>query len=183
MVLAVLVVLRSHRNLSEVLLVLVDWLGNKRSVHLLILQSLPVEPAVPEPCMVLDLGDAIPPESVVGLSLDHLNYVVCYPIDKIDGTERPPIGQIIFRQLYLLSQNIISNFPAVPAVVGSPAHHHLIGDNSHGVVVHRVAVVLPAHHLGSHVARRARSIGTVARLEVPSHTQIGDSQIALIVHD
>jgi hypothetical protein len=108
--------------------------------------------------------------------------ICVYLINKVYGGQRPPIGQIILRELNLLGEYIIPNFLPIPAIIGPPAHHHLKSNDAHRIVVHGIAMILPAHDLRRHIARRTRCICTIARLVESGDTQIGYPEVSFVVH-
>ena len=70
-----------------------------------------------------------------------------------------------------------------PTNVRPFAEHEFIADDSESEVIDRIRVVLSTNHFGCHVAWGSRSIGTVFNSEVPSDSQIGDSDVAVPVEN
>lgn len=85
--------------------------------------------------------------------------------------------------LNLLRKNMVTDFFAILADVGALAEHALVGDDAHCKVVNGYAVVLAAHHLWRHVARRSRSVLGVFRVPDPGNAEIGDSEVTRIIED
>lgn len=78
---------------------------------------------------------------------------------------------------------MVTNLLPVLAVVWTLAKHAFIGDHAHREVVDCDAVVLPAHDLWSHVARRARCILRVLWVPQPRNAEIGHAHVAIHVED
>ena len=85
--------------------------------------------------------------------------------------------------LHLLGQDVISDLLTVFSVVGPLSKHALVGDDTHGKVVHSYTVILTAHDFRSHVAWGARRVLGVLWVPATGNSEIGDSQIAILVKD
>lgn len=131
---------------------------------------------VSQPGMVFDLVRPIDAESVLGLPLDHF-------VDEVSCLDRPASGHLALLYLYLLGQNVVSDFLPRFAHIRSSAVHALVGHDSHGEVIHHHIVVLPAHHLGSHVAWSSRSVLGILRSPDSCDSEVGDSEVALVIND
>ena len=78
---------------------------------------------------------------------------------------------------------MVSDVFAGLSQVGSLAEHALVANHSHSEVVHSHPVVLPAHNLRGHVARRPRGVLGVVGVPHPGYPQVGDPQVAFIIKD
>lgn len=85
--------------------------------------------------------------------------------------------------LDLFGQNMVSDFFAVAAQVGSPSEHAFVADHSEREVVHGDSVVLPAHHLRSHVAGSARGILGVVRVPHSRDSEVCGPEVAVGIED
>ena len=85
--------------------------------------------------------------------------------------------------MHLLAEYLVPDFLPVPSVVGPSSQHQFVGNYSHCVVVNRKRVVLPAHHLRSHVARSPAGVCRIVGLDESSNAEIGGSEVALVVKD
>ena len=83
--------------------------------------------------------------------------------------------------LHLLGQYMVPDLFSILANIRALAKHALICDHTHCEVVYCHAVILPAHNLGSHVARCTRCVLRVLRVPDASDSEISDAQIALLV--
>ena len=115
-------------------------------------------------------------KSIRRLPLDQL-------IDQVSCLRRPAPGYIIWVNLDLLGQDLVANFFSVFTMVWALAEHALVSDDTHGKVVNSNAMILTAHDLGSHVARRARCVLRIFWVPQTGDTQIGDSEVAVFVED
>ena len=119
---------------------------HKGGLHALLTETFPVE--VGEPRVFPQHVRTFLPEAVTRFSLDQ-------SVDKIGSIGGPVLRNFILVDLDLFGKDMVTNLLPVLAVVGSLAEHALIGDDAHGEVVDGHAVVLAAHDLRSHIARRA----------------------------
>jgi hypothetical protein len=161
--------------LADVLLVVVvvSW-RDERCSQLFLVEVLPWE--VREPGVPLDILAAVVAESVLWLPLDHL-------VDEISGLDAPSDRHFLLLNLYLLRQNVVSDFfPRFPDI-GPLSVHAFVGHYSYSEIVHSVRVVLSAHHFGSHVAWGSRGVLSILLSPVPGDSEISDSQVALIIDD
>lgn len=126
--------------------------------------------------MVLDLLAAVVAESVLWLSLNHL-------IDEIRRLNAPANGNFLLLDLHLLCKDVVSDLFARFSYVGTFSIHAFVGHNSHGKIVHGVRMILPAHHLRRHVARRSGRVLSVLFSPVSGDSEICDSEVALVVDD
>lgn len=147
---------------------------NEGSWDLFIIESVPVEAT--EPLVVFeDLGTFFA-ESVTGLSLNKA-------VNEISCLVAPVPRDFGFSDLDLLRENVVSDLFSVLSVVRTFAEHALVGNDAHGEVVDRDAVVLTAHDLGSHVAWSSRCVLRVLRVPESRDTQVSDAQVAILVED
>ena len=129
--------------LIEVIFML-GW--HKGRTYTLLAQRIPVE--VREPLVLLhDVGTFFA-QSVCRLSLDQA-------IDQVGCLRRPAPWDVLWMDLHLLGQDLVSDLLTVFSVVGTLAKHAFVGDYAHGEVVDGDAMILPAHHFRCHVAGRA----------------------------
>lgn len=115
--------------------------------------------------MLEDLIDTGVSHSQVRLSLEK-------SIDEISGLQRPIIRNLLFLDLYLLSQYLLPNFFARPTVKRTSSKHQLMCDDSNSKVISRVRVILPAKDLRRHVPWRSTCIRTIIIPERPSNPKI-----------
>lgn len=108
----------------------------------LVQQIIPWE--ISEPGMVFNIVWAIQAESIERLSLDES----VYEVSCLNG---PSWRNLIFLDLNLLGQNVLSYFSSVPASVGPASEHALVSNNSHGEIIDRHSMGLLAHDFRSHV--------------------------------
>jgi len=101
--------------------------------------------------MVLDFTRPIQSKSIARLPLQAL-------INEVGSFERPPLRQLMSFNRYLLRKEHIPDLLAGAPHVGPPPHHELVADDAERKVIYAVAVVLPAHDFGGHVAGRARCV-------------------------
>lgn len=144
-----------------VLVVLIDANGQVRCFDLFALEA--CEVYVLHPIVFLEFVDAVGSQSVAGVPLQQL-------VDEMDSIERPSIGQLVQLNCCLPAEYLIADLLPILAHIRSSAQHELVGHNSNCKVVHPVGVVLPAHHLGRHVARRATGVLVILFLELPAHS-------------
>ena len=124
--------------------------------------------------MVLNFVGPIQSESVSRLPLQTLIY-------EVSRFHAPSLGDISLFQLHLLLEDSVSDFFPVLARVRSFAHHELIAKHAQSEVIYCHAMILPAHDLRSHVARRARSVVGVVGGPNPGNAHVGDVHVALLV--
>lgn len=124
--------------------------------------------------MVLHFGGPVQTQSVLWLPLYHA-------VDEVSPFDRPALGDLVSLDLNLLRQYVVPDLLARFAHVRPLAHHTLIGDDTHCEVVHCNSMVLSAHHLRSHVARSAACFLAVIRVPYSGDTEIGYSEVALII--
>ena len=147
---------------------------DERCGDLFIIESVPVETS--EPLVVFEDLWTFFAESVTGLSLDEA-------IDEISCLVAPVPWDFGFSDLDLLRENVVSDLLPVLSVVRTFAEHALIGNDAHGEVVDRDAVVLTAHDLGSHVTWSSRCVFRVLGVPESCNTEISDAQVAILVED
>lgn len=107
--------------------------------------------------MFLYFGGPIQAESVYRFALYKF-------IDEIRSFQTPAGRHIVFSNLDLLCENVISNFLPVASYIGPFSKHALVSDNSDGKVVDSDAVVLTAHYFRRHIAGRSRSVFRILRV-------------------
>jgi hypothetical protein len=145
---------------------------DERSWLLLLIEFLPV--IVFEPLMVLEVLRSIESQSVRWLALNEL-------VNEVSRLGAPASGDLLPFDLDLLGENVIPDLFAVFPDVRALAEHALVGNNAHCEVVNSDAVVLTAHHLGSHVARSAWRVLRVFRVPDTRNAQVCDPQVAWFV--
>lgn len=79
---------------------------------------------VAQPRVILYVIWAIKSQSIQGLPLDEA-------IDKVSSFDGPARGYFVFFDLYLFSENMLSNFPPVSSCVWPPSEHALVANDSH----------------------------------------------------
>ena len=102
-------------------------------------------------------------------------------VDEVGSFFIPTSWDIVVADLNLTAEYLVSDILSSPAFIGPLAHHALIGDHAHGKVVGSKSVILAAHDLWCHVARRATRLTCIVRAEDPSNTEISQSKVAFIV--
>jgi hypothetical protein len=113
---------------------------------LLAVKEVPV--VVFKPNVVLYLFGAIQSQAAMRLALNQfVNKVGCFPA--------PPVGDVLLLYLDLLAQYVIADLLPVLALIRPFPEHALVCNHAHRKIIYRHAVVLPTHHLGRHVTRRA----------------------------
>ncbi len=141
--------------------------GHVLRLHLARSQRVPVE--VVEPRVRLQLScTVLVADTVYRLALQTL-------VDKVCGFLVPTVRNIVVTDLNLSTEDLISDILSCPALVGSLAHHALIGDNTDGEVVCCQAMVLTTHDFRSHIAWRATRLARVIRREDPGHAKISQA--------
>lgn len=81
----------------------------------------------------------------------------------------------------MFAQNLVSDFFAVSAIVGSLAQHQFVGNHSHGIVVNCEGVVLATHYFRSHVARGATCVGAVVGFDDAGYSEVSGAEVAFLV--
>ena len=115
-------------------------------------------------------------------SLSASSLMGYYFIDEIGCVDAPAFGDILVLDGSLLCQYLVSDLLPTLAQVGSSAHHKLVSQHSHSKVIGHVAVVLVAHHLGSHIAGSATGIMSVVLLPLSRYSQVGNSEVPVRFH-
>jgi len=105
------------------------------------------------------------------------------PVDEVCSLLVPPFWDARPLYLRLTAKDLVSDILSSASLIWPLAHHAFVGNDSHGEVVCGQAMVLPAHDLGSHVARGAACLARVVRRQDPCHTEISQAQIAFVVKD
>jgi len=114
------------------------------------------------------------PDALVRPSLQaFVNEVCCFFI--------PAVRDGVLFYLDLADEYLVADvLPGAP-LVGSLAHHALVGDDAHCEVVGGQAMVLSAHNFGRHVAGRARRLTRVVWRQNPRYSKVSQAQIAFII--
>lgn len=76
---------------------------------------------------------------------------------------------------------MVTDLLARLADIGPLAVHALVADDSHRKVVNCHPMVLTAHDLRRHIARRARGVLCVVWVPDPRYTQVRDPHVALLI--
>jgi len=126
--------------------------------------------------MVFDFLAAIVPKPVLRLSLDHL-------VDEVGSLDAPPNRHLLFLDLDLLRQDVVSDVLPGFAYVRAFAEHALVSHYSHSKIVHGERMVLPAHDLGGHVPWRSRCVLRVLFSPISRDSEIRDPEVSLVVDD
>lgn len=129
-----------------------------------------------EPSVVAQLMRATPSKAHDGSSLDKL-------IHKISSLDRPPLWNFTFFDGGLLGKDLFPDGSAVPAHIGSSAHHQFEDDDSEGIVVDFIAVILLGHDFRSHIPRRSTSISAVFFPIILGDPEICEVDVACIVNN
>lgn len=152
--------------------VLCRW--DERRAQSPLVQRLPVE--VAKPRVVPDLGGARSTEPILWFTLDHL-------VDEVGSLDAPASRYVLHLDLDLLRHDVLTDLLPALAHVRPLSVHALVGHDTNSEVVDGLRVVEAQHHLGRHVARRARRVGRVLRSPDARDTEVGDPQIAIVVDD
>lgn len=102
-------------------------------------------------------------------------------VDEVGRPLAPPVRYPVLFNLNLPAEDLIADILASAAFVGSLTHHALVRDHAHCKVICGESVVLPTHHFRRHVAWRSTRLTRVVWRENASHTEVSQSQIALVV--
>ena len=138
-------------------------------------QGVPVE--VVKPGVLLELLGAFDvADPVHWLPLQAL-------VDEVSRFFVPAFRDLVLLDLDLTAQYLVADIFSCATLVRSFAHHALVGDDPNGEVVCCESVVLAAHDLRGHVARCAAGLTGVVRGQDAGHSEVCESQIALIVED
>ena len=73
---------------------------------------------------------------------------------------------------------MVANLLPTTACIRSFAHHQLVGDYSHGIVVHNERMILSAHYFRSHINGRSAGIRRVLLPKFLGDSEISDAYIA-----
>lgn len=73
---------------------------------------------------------------------------------------------------------MVANLLPTTACIRSFAHHQLVGDYSHGIVVHNERMILSAHYFRSHITGRSAGIRRVLLPKFLGDSEISDAYIA-----
>lgn len=126
--------------------------------------------------MLFNFFWAVQSESTSWLSLDQF-------VDKICGFSRPTIRNILFFNLNLLRQYVISNLFSIFTLIRSFAKHTFVCDHTHSKVVHCNTVILSTHDLWSHIAWRSRCVFCVIWVPDTSNTQVSYSKKSVFIEN
>jgi len=127
-----------------------------------------------EPDVLLHFVWSIKTQSASRFALDEF-------VDKISSLTTPTLGNFLLFDLYLLRQNVVSDFLTVLTLIGTFAKHAFVGNNSHRKVVHCHAVILATHDFGRHVAGRTTGVFCILGVPNSSDAEISDPEIAMLV--
>ena len=126
--------------------------------------------------MAFNFASAVDSKSVLRLPLNHLVYEIC-------RLNRPSARDLALLYLHLLRQYVVADlFTRLPNVRPSPKHA-LVCHHAHCKVVHRRRMVLSAHHLRSHVSRRARRVLSILWPPQSRNAEVRDAQVTVVVDD
>ena len=137
-------------------------------------QCIPIE--VCEPLVLLHYVRTFFAQPVRWLSLDQA-------IDQVCSLGGPAPWDVIWMNLDLLGQDLVSNLFTVFSMIRSLAKHAFVGNYAHCKVVDSNTMILSAHHFWCHVARRAWRVFRVFWVPETSNTQICDAEIAVFIKD
>ena len=118
-----------------------------------------------------ELMGASPAQTSFWPSLDEL-------VDEISSLDRPPFRYLAFLDGRLFGKNLLSDGFSVPAYVWSLSHHQLVDDDSEGIEIDLVAVVLLGHHFRSHVAWSPACVREILLSVLLSDTQVSHMEIS-----
>lgn len=147
---------------------------DERRPELLLVKIFPRK--VGEPRMAFDFVAAVVAKSVLRLSLNHL-------VDEVGSLDAPPNRHLLFLDLDLLCQDIVSDVLPGFAYVWAFAEHALVSHNAHSKIVHGERMVLSAHYLGSHVPWRSRSVLRILFSPISCDSEIRDPEVSLVIDD
>lgn len=97
-----------------------------------------------------------------------------YLINEVGGLNRPAIWYLVTFYLNLLLFNIIHNLLPCAANVRSVPHHALKSYYANSEVISEVAMVLPIHNFGRHVAWGARCVASIFWAVRSRNTKVGN---------
>ena len=157
--------------INILLVVVVTRRGYKGRNQLFFLQFVPWE--IGQPRVLLNFFSSLDcAQSGVRLPLNHF-------VDKVCCLDGPAPRDILPLDLYLFAQDVIADLLSTLADVGSPSEHALVSHHSHSEVIYQASVILPAHHLRSHVSGRSTGVLSVFLAPDPRDAEVSDAYVAV----
>ena len=104
-------------------------------------------------------------------------------VDEVRGFLVPAVRNRKLLDRHLADEDLITDIFSCSSLVRSLTHHALVSDNADGEVVSSHAVVLAAHDLGRHVARRSARLTRVISRENTGDAEVREAQVAFIVEN
>ena len=101
--------------------------------------------------------------------------ILPYSVYKVGGCCAPTLRNVVFSNLHLLLQYMVSYFLSRLAHVRPFAKHALVCHHPNGEIVHRNCVFLAAHDLRCHVARGAGSVRFIVLAPGACDPEISDT--------
>ncbi len=108
------------------------------------------------------------------LSIEYFIYEIC-------SLMWPSRRNLLWSNLNLFAQNLISNLFSVSSIIWSSPKHKFICNYPNSIVVYWERMILSAHNLWCHIAWSTTSISIVIRLNYSCNAKICDSDITLII--
>ena len=102
-------------------------------------------------------------------------------VHEVQSTRVPASGQVLNLDLSPVSKHFGADVSPCLALVGASLEHELVADDSQGVEVGLVAVVLPEDYLRGHVAGSAAGVTTIFANTAFRYAKIGQSKVATLV--
>ena len=129
---------------------------------------------VTEPHVWFHFFRAVQAEPVYWFSLQKF-------VDKVCCFKWPIRRHIIFFQLDLPREDLVSNFFSVSPLIRSSSSHKLEADHSDCEIINSDSVVLSAHDFRSHVARSPARVLRIVRMPSSCDPQICDPQVSIFI--
>lgn len=85
--------------------------------------------------------------------------------------------------LNLLGENMVSDLLSILTNIGSSPKHALIPYHTHCKIINCNTMVLPAHHLWSHVSWCSRCILCILRIPYSCNSKVCESQNSILIED
>lgn len=70
-----------------------------------------------------------------------------YSVNKISTFKTPSFWDILLPNLYLFTENLISNFLSCFANIGSSSHHAFIDYDAKSIIIYSNSMIMSTHHL------------------------------------
>ena len=93
-------------------------------------------------------------------------------IDKIGSLNRPPFWYFAFFNRSLPGKNLFSDRFSISSDIRPFSHHQLIHDDSKGIKVHLIAMILLGHDLRGHVSGSSAGICKILLSVLFGNTEI-----------